>query len=409
MKISDKKNDRFIFLLFLIGFLLGLGVDLYVPSLPAITKYFSTQPLLVQSSISLYMFGYGIAQIFFGIASDCTGRRKILCKASLAYALISFFIAYSPSILVLDLLRFAQGIAVAGLAVVGRAMLVDCFSGNDLVKASSWFGLSWSLGPIIGPFIGSYLQLFLGWHGSFYFFSFYGFALYAFIVYKIPETAPTRQEFNTAPILKTIQKVASQPIFIAMTMIGGLGYAAIVAFNIMGPFILQELLGFSVIDYAYIALLLGLSYFLGCTANRIMGKYFSADMILIYSCLAAFFLSCLFCIATLHDALSSNILLFFTLLIFFCCGFIVPCTLAKSMSIFPQHAGTASSIFGALSGIIVAVITIFSGMISLSSILPLGFLYIFLFTLSVISLKFSLKTQPKIKYSLGSQNHDFLK
>lgn len=406
MVFSHKKNDRFIFLLFLIGFLMGLGVDLYVPSLPAITKYFNTQQTLVQSSISLYMFGYGISQIFFGILSDSIGRRKILCKTSFAYAIISLCIAYSPNILVLDFLRFVQGIAVAGLAVVGRAMLVDCFSGNDLVKASSWFGLSWSLGPIIGPFIGSYLQLFLGWHGAFYFFSFYGFILCIFITYKIPETAHTLQSFDAAPILKTIQSVGRQPLFMAMTLIGGLGYASIVAFNIMGPFLLQELLGYSVLDYGYIALLLGISYFLGCTANRFIGNFFSADTILTYSCLAAFALSCLFFIATLYSGLLTGVLLLFTFFIFFCCGFIVPCTLAKSMSIFPQHAGTASSIFGALSGIIVAVVTIFSGMIPLRSSLPLVILYIFLFSLCIISLKFSIGTQTKANRVSLLQHHN---
>ncbi len=78
MSYSKKEQKKFVLVLFLVGFLMGLGVDLYVPSLPSITRYFNVSPSSVQLTISLYMLGYGIAQIFFGILSDSLGRKKIL-------------------------------------------------------------------------------------------------------------------------------------------------------------------------------------------------------------------------------------------------------------------------------------------------------------------------------------------
>ena len=94
--ISNKQNI-FIFLLFLIGFLLGIGIDLYVPALPVISQYYTTPQSSVQLSISLYMLGYGASQIFFGILSDAWGRRKILLAASAAYTVISFSSIFAPT------------------------------------------------------------------------------------------------------------------------------------------------------------------------------------------------------------------------------------------------------------------------------------------------------------------------
>lgn len=70
--------------------------------------------------------------------------------------------------------------------------------------------------------------------------------------------------------------------------------------------------------------------------------------------------------------------------VFCCCGFIVPCSLARTMSIFKSIAGTASSVFGSLSGIIVAVITIFAGETEMASSFYLALIYIVLFSIAML-------------------------
>jgi nitrate reductase gamma subunit len=70
--------------------------------------------------------------------------------------------------------------------------------------------------------------------------------------------------------------------------------------------------------------------------------------------------------------------------ILFLCGFIIPCSLAKSMSIFPTAAGTASSVFGTLTGIIVALVTMFASTLKTSSQIPMSLTYFTLVTISLI-------------------------
>jgi DHA1 family bicyclomycin/chloramphenicol resistance-like MFS transporter len=70
-------------------------------------------------------------------------------------------------------------------------------------------------------------------------------------------------------------------------------------------------------------------------------------------------------------------------LILFLCGFIIPCSLAKSMSIFPNAAGTASSIFGTLTGIIVAFVTMFASTLKTSTQFSMSVTYFVLLSMNL--------------------------
>src|SRR5436190_11765502 len=54
----------------------GLGIDIYVPSLPAVSQFFHVDPSLVQLSITVYMLGLGLPQLIVGGVSDTYGRRN---------------------------------------------------------------------------------------------------------------------------------------------------------------------------------------------------------------------------------------------------------------------------------------------------------------------------------------------
>ena len=378
MTVVTKKENIFITLLFLIGFLLGIGIDLYVPALPAISQYYTTSQNAVQLSISLYMLGYGAAQILFGFLSDAWGRRKILLLTSAAYTLISFGIALAPSMLCLNILRLLQGVSVAGLAVVGRALLVDCFSGAALLKASSWFGLSWSLGPILGPLIGSLLQTYFSWQTDFLFFAIYGLLLFTIILLQVPETNTCRQPVDLRQTYQSIKKISGQPVFSRTTLIGGIGYSIIVLFNILGPFLIEESLNIDPLTYGYIALGLGLSYFFGCTANRLVSQYYALDKIFLFSIAALAFVSTGMFLAAVIFPFTAVSLLIPVGFMFFGCGFVVPCSLAKTMQLFPQYAGTASSIFGSLSGLTVFCLSFFARTLPTNNQLPLSSAYLLL-------------------------------
>ena len=55
-----------------------LAMDIYLPSMPAMTRSLAATPEQVQLTISVYMLGWGAAQLFAGPLSDRFGRKPAL-------------------------------------------------------------------------------------------------------------------------------------------------------------------------------------------------------------------------------------------------------------------------------------------------------------------------------------------
>ncbi|HEX2549177.1 MAG TPA: MFS transporter, partial [Gammaproteobacteria bacterium] len=249
MQYTLKQKRNITLLLALVPFLMGIGIDLYVPSLPAIAHDYQVDNTLVQLTISIYMLGYALGQIFLGVISDSLGRKKVILFSGVFYTLISLLSAYSSDISILILLRFLQGIGIAGLGVVARAIATDCFQDLDLTKAMATFSLSWALGPILGPFIGGYIQDYFNWQVDFYLFAVYGGVISIFIAMTLPETQHEVVSMNFSNILQRFKMILLDPIFLLGSLVASLAYSVLVIFNVIGPFLVQDILKYSAIDY----------------------------------------------------------------------------------------------------------------------------------------------------------------
>ena len=58
-----------------------LSVDLYLPSLPEIGRALAAPPGAVQLTISAYLVGFAVGQVFYGPLSDRHGRKPVLVVA----------------------------------------------------------------------------------------------------------------------------------------------------------------------------------------------------------------------------------------------------------------------------------------------------------------------------------------
>lgn len=96
----------------------GVGIDIYTPSLPAITHHFAVKTSLVKLTLSVYLLGLGLGQFVFGILSDSFGRRRLLLAGMMIYVLISAGIAMSFNIGMLLTFRFLQGLTTGVPAAI---------------------------------------------------------------------------------------------------------------------------------------------------------------------------------------------------------------------------------------------------------------------------------------------------
>lgn len=377
---SHKKSVYF--LVFIVPFLMGLGVDLYVPSLPQIVNYFHTKTSMVQLTVSLYMLGYGVGQVILGVLSDSFGRRKILILSSISFAIISFICIQSPNLIILEICRLLQGISVAGLAVVSRAMIPDVFSGSELAKVTNYFTLSWSLGPIIAPFIGGSLANRFGWKSNFYLFTLYGLFIFVYSLIRYKETNHNLVPFNISKTASSLHEIFTTPSFMLITTISAIGYGTIVLFNVIGPFLIEVVLKYSTYKYGQFAMILGFAYCFGAMANRFAVNKFNSTHLLSFGLLVNILISIFTLVLSLALTLNLYAILIPTFAVFFFVGFIVPNALSQTMASFSNMAGTASAVFGTLTGIVVSFISAFGSTLKSNSQIPLSITYLFLFIIS---------------------------
>ena len=378
------KNFNTIISFFTIPFLLGLGIDLYTPSLPAIENYFQTGSANVQLTISFYMLAFGVGQLFLGVLSDNIGRRKIILFSGLFFTIVSFLAAFSSNIYLLIFYRFLQGLGTAGLGVVIRAVAVDRFSGIDLVKAMTYITISWALGPIIGPFIGGYLQYYFNWQANFYFFGLYGLFIFIHSFFTLQEIQFIASSSNMVEICRRIKNIVIHPVFLYGSILLGLTYALLVLFNVVGPFIIQNTLKYSAMAYGHMALLMGLGYFTGSLLNRFLIMHLQSRQIIFFGIISGIFTSIVALFLGLLIKINLYIILIPVFIFLFLCGLIFPNMAAKVVSLFPKQAGTVNAVYGVFVAGGVFLMTIFATILKTNTQIPMMLTYMGLFLLCVI-------------------------
>ena len=363
---------------------MGSSIDLYVPSLPAIARFFHVPRHEVQFTIGFYMLGYAIAQLLLGTLSDSLGRRKIFVGGGTVYTLASLFAIFSSSIEMLIFYRFLQGCSIGGCGVICRAMVADCFSGLPRVKAMTFISLSWAIGPIIGPFIGGYLQEYFGWQANFAFFFLYALFTFVYALIVLPETHFDLKPIHLREIAKTVWSIVIHPQFIRWGVIASLVYAALVVFNVIAPFLIQGTLHYSAIAYGHIALLLGTGYFLGNLLNFWLVHHFNTLKIILFSLITTVCISLLLLLVGLLIQPNLYILIIPIFFLFCFCGLIYPNMMALSVSLFSKSAGTSSAVFGfwAIGG--VTIMSLIASLLGITTQVPLAWFYLGIFLFCII-------------------------
>ena len=363
--------------------LTGAGVDIYVPSLPAITHYFAAPAAATKLTIAAYLYGYGLFQLVFGIASDSTGRKPILLWGLLVLAIASMSAAWAPSLDMLLVLRFIQGVAVATVGTATRAILVDRFEGKAYHVAVNYFTLCWALGPILAPMIGGYLQQGFNWHAPLMFYAIY--ACFGFVfTLLLPESIKQKHPIAFKRIGSNIAMILRMRMFWCFLIVVALMYSVLTVFNVVGPFIVQKHLGYSPVVYGYIALALGFSWFLGNTLNRFLVNI-PAPKRIMTGLIGGTTVGIIMVILAMTVPLTIWLIAIPTWLLILYASFAFPASYAGAMGVHAHIAGTTSSVMGTLMVIGAAIATTISALLGTDSLLPMASAFLVLLVLGLIA------------------------
>jgi len=351
-----------------------LSTDLYLASLPHLAGYFDATPAAVQQTLSLFVVGFGAAQLISGPLSDRYGRRPVLRGGLAVYVLASIACGLSPTLPLLVASRLVQAIGCCTAVVVARAIIRDAYPPAEgarmIAKASSLL----SLAPILGPILGSYLQVGFGWRAAFGVLTAFALLMALATTRWLEETNASRNPAATRlrPLLRTYGRIAASPAFWAYALPGSLSYAGIFVFISGSSFVLIQVLGVPTEYYGY-CFAFGVSGYLGGTlaCRRLLGRLGLARTLTVGStlgCVAGLG----FLAAVLGGVHHWAAVLLAQFLAMAAHGINFPATQAGSSAPFPQQAGAASGLFGFLTQVAALLAGTAVGLSHDGTLLPLA-------------------------------------
>ena len=150
-------------LLACLGMLGPFSIDTYLPAFTGIADSLGATPVQMQQTLSAYLLGFAVMNLFHGALADSFGRRPIVLGGVALFTLASVGCALSQSIGALVFFRAVQGMSAGAGMVVSRAIIRDLFPPSEAQRVMSqvtiYFGVAPAIAPMVGGFPVSYTHL----------------------------------------------------------------------------------------------------------------------------------------------------------------------------------------------------------------------------------------------------------
>ena len=350
-----------------------LSTDMYLPSLPALAEDLQSNTSVAQLTLTANLLGLGLGQLWLGLLSDQRGRRMPLIISLSVYCLSSVLCTAAPSIELLILLRFIQGVSGAGGMVISRAIVRDIYSGSELTKFFSLLMLINGAAPILAPVVGGQLLQFTSWRGIFIVLSILGILMVAAAIFSIQETLS--QENRIAGGLKstllTLKNLLRDRIFIGYVLTQGFVLAAMFAYISGSPFVIQNIYGASPQMFSLIFAVNGLGIIMASqTTGRLAGRIKEKTLLKFGLCVATFGGVLLVMMLSLGVGLIGVLLsLFFVVS---SVGIVGTTVFSLAMESQGKSAGSAAALLGLMPFILGSIVAPLTGIGNGQSVWPMA-------------------------------------
>jgi DHA1 family bicyclomycin/chloramphenicol resistance-like MFS transporter len=340
-------------LLFLISAYLmfqPLSTDLYLASLPGLATAFNVPASTVQLTLSMFVIGFGSAQLIVGPLSDRFGRRPVLLYGLALYVAASALCGAAQSIEMLIFGRFVQAIGCCSAVIIGRAIVRDAYKPEDsakvIARASTWL----TLAPLLGPILGSWLQATFGWRAAFAAHGIFSACVLAVTFLRLPETNAHRdpRATNPAGLLANYRIILGSRQFWAYALPGALSYGALFAFISGSSIVLIKVLHVPTAWFGYCYAFGVAGYLSGTIVCRRLLPALGADRCFRVGTGVLLAGGALFLAAVTAGIAHWSVVLIAMFLTMGAHGINFPISQSGAVSPFPQQAGTAAGLLGAL-------------------------------------------------------------
>lgn len=263
-------------LLACLGMLGPFSIDTYLPAFSGIATSIGATPTEMQQTLSAYLFGFAVMNLFHGALSDSFGRRPVVLWGIAVFTIASAGCALANHIGTLVFWRAVQGMSAGAGIVVSRAVIRDMFPPADAQRVMSQVTIYFGVAPAIAPMVGGFLFIHADWHAIFWFLTAVGAILWVSNWKLLPETlhATHKQPFNVRHLMRGYWQLGSNPRFFMLALASGIPFNGMFLYVLSAPVFLGELLHLGPGQFFWfftltIAGIMGGSFLSGRLAGRI--------------------------------------------------------------------------------------------------------------------------------------------
>ena len=378
MTPSPHTTNKSSLILLLMGMTL-LGVfplDVVLPSFPALSDYFQTSASDIALSVSLFAIGLALSVVLVGPLSDLWGRKRLLLTGIAISMIGAAGCLVSSDYRWFLLFRVIQAVG-CGSFVLSQALIQDLFVGKEQERMRIWMTTAGGVFISISPLLGTWLQLHLGWEGSFYVFI----ALAAIVWVKanaLLRDIPPRRDASPGRFFSAYWRLCSDVRFMGYWLISGLAFACHFSFIVISPIIFMERLALSPYEFAWALLLYGVAYvFGGIVASALHRRLQANTQIIVGLGLIALSGVVMLWLANQFGLTATAVLI--PMLICTAGTTIArPIANSRAMTLHPEDAGTSSSVGGVMIFMCGGVISVVINLVSDDLTTALSFCFLIL-------------------------------
>src|SRR5947199_8276720 len=116
---------------------------------------------------SVFLLTSTVTMPLYGRLADIHGRRRVLLISTSLFLVGGLACAFARSMPQLVAARGLQGLGAGGLLPVAIAVVADLYALRERARIQALFSAIWGTASLIGPLLGAFLTLSLGWRSIF--------------------------------------------------------------------------------------------------------------------------------------------------------------------------------------------------------------------------------------------------
>ena len=245
-----------LFTLFL-GFISSLGplsIDMGLPGLSDIERFFQLATGNGALTFSFFVAGLAVSPLLGGILSDRFGRKPVILFSLLLYTLAAQLCSLAPSFELLLGSRLLQGLAAGLCLAIPIAIIRDTLEGEAARLRISYMIMLVGIAPLVAPLLGSLVMQFGPWQRIHDFQAVIGLLSLLIITFTFTETLPVdkRQTLNIRDILAELNNIMAKRVFLLATLIYTLGFCTLFTYVSASSSLFVDHYGFSIDQLALI-------------------------------------------------------------------------------------------------------------------------------------------------------------